>query len=124
MRYIQECQVLRWSKHCENTKTSNHDISCTSNSQRLRSAGDNDQKSKRFWCALYKFQGVDNPNARDQTAFWAFYSFFLEVQTKLATYEPCNRNSNWRLALWASLVTRSYREKTHVASSIAGKGLR
>ena len=39
-------------------------------------------------CALHKFHGIDNPNALDQTAFCALYSFFLEVQTKLATYEP------------------------------------
>ena len=77
-----------------------------------------------LWCALHKFHGIDNLNARDQTAFCALYSFFLEVQTKLASYEPCKRNGNWRLGLRASFVTRSYREKSHVASNIAGKGLR
>ena len=36
----------------------------------------------------------DRGYKRDQTAFYAFHSFLVEVQTKLATYMPDMRNSN------------------------------
>ena len=46
------------------------DNNCTSNNQTLRSAGDNDQSSKRFCsnvrCALRKFHVTDGQNTRDQ----------------------------------------------------------
>ena len=46
-----------------------HTMVSTSNNQRLWSAGDNDQRSKRFLlkrCALRKFHATDCPNTRDQ----------------------------------------------------------
>ena len=58
----------------------------------LRSAGDNDRRSKRFCCALRKFhlkagqnsvirlRVIEGPYARHQIAFWAFHSFFVRVQ--------------------------------------------
>ena len=36
----------------------------------------------------------DRGYKRDQIAFYAFHSFLVEVQTKLATYVPDMRNSN------------------------------
>ena len=73
----------------------------TSNNQRLRSANDNDRRSKHFLLqcsALHKFHMTDSqnvhdqicvirfrviegPNAHDQIAFCAFHSFLVEVQT-------------------------------------------
>jgi len=68
----------------------------TSNNQRLRSAGDNDRRSKRFWsnavlCVSFTWQVVktrvirlrviEGPNARDQNAFCGFHTFLVEVQT-------------------------------------------
>ena len=64
--------------------------------QRLRSAGDNDQRSKRFGsndvlCASFtrqtvktrmiRLQVIEGPDALDQIAFCAFHSFLVEVQT-------------------------------------------
>ena len=58
----------------------------------LRSAGDNDRRSKRFRCALRTFhvkagqdsvirlRVIEGPYARQQIAFWAFHSFFVGVQ--------------------------------------------
>ena len=68
----------------------------TSNSQRLKSAGDNDRRSKRFCssavlCVRFTWQVVrtrvirlrviEDPNARAQSAFCAFRTFLVEVQT-------------------------------------------
>ena len=36
----------------------------------------------------------DRGYKRNQIAFYAFHSFLVEVQTKLATYVPDMRNSN------------------------------
>ena len=75
-----------------------HTMVSTSNNQRLRSAGDNDQRqrSKRFCssavlCVSFtrqivqtraiKLQVIEVPNARDQIAFCTFHSFLVEVQT-------------------------------------------
>ena len=70
----------------------------TSNNQRLRNAGNNDRRSKRFCsnavvCVNFMFQMVktrviklrvfEGSNARDQIArFHTFHSFLVEVQTK------------------------------------------
>ena len=69
----------------------------TSNNQRLRSAGDNDRRSKRFCsidvlCVSFPWQVVktrlirlgviEGPNARHQVVFFCvFYSVLVEVQT-------------------------------------------
>ena len=68
----------------------------TGNNQRLRNAGNNDQKSKRFCsnallCVGFTLQMVktrviisrvfEDPNARDQIAFYTFHSFLVEVQS-------------------------------------------
>ena len=68
----------------------------TSNNQRLRSAGDNDRRSKRFWSSavlcvsftrqivktrVVRLRVIDGPNARDQSALRAFHTFLVEVQT-------------------------------------------
>jgi len=73
----------------------------TGNNQRIRSADDNDRRSKCFLlqhCALRKFHVTDSenmcdqifvirfrviegPNVHDQIAFCAFHSFLVEVQT-------------------------------------------
>ena len=68
----------------------------TGNNPRLRSAGDNDRRSKRFWsiavlCVSFTLEIVKTrvtrlrviigPNARDQIALCAFHSFLVEVQT-------------------------------------------
>ena len=98
----------------------------TSNNQRLRSAGDNDRRSKRFCsiavlCVSFTWQIVktrvirlrviEGPNARDQIAFCAFHSFLVEVQTDagwcwLHTCDACVITT-WRLGLRAPLVARS-----------------
>ena len=46
---------------------------------------------------------IEGPNARDQTAFWAFHSFLVEVLTMLHT---CNAYviTTWTLGLRAPLV--------------------
>ena len=70
----------------------------TSNNQRLRNAGSNDRRSKRFCsnavlCVSFTLQMVktrvirlrvfDGSNAHDQIArFYTFHSFLVEVQTK------------------------------------------
>ena len=69
----------------------------TGNNQRLRNAGNNDRKSKRFCsnavlCVSFKLQMVkkrvirlrvfEGPNACDQITFYTFHSFLVEVQTK------------------------------------------
>ena len=72
---------------------------CTSNNERLRSEGDNDLMSNAFaltqtqWvlCVGFSWQmvktrviilpGVEGQNPHDQTAFCAFHSFLMEVQT-------------------------------------------
>ena len=62
----------------------------TSNNQRLRSAADNDGRTKRFYsnavlCVVsrygwstrkIKLRVREGPNAHDQIAFYAFHSFF------------------------------------------------
>ena len=68
----------------------------TSYNQRLKIAGDNDRRSKRFCssavlCVRFTWQVVrtrvirlrvtEDPNARDQSAFCAFRTFLVEVQT-------------------------------------------
>ena len=72
----------------------------TSNNQRLRSAGDNDRRSKRFCSSavlwessmwqmvkkpcdqihVFRVRVIEGPNAWDQIAFCAFYTFLPEVQ--------------------------------------------
>ena len=69
----------------------------TCNNQRLRNAGNNDRKSKRFCsnavlCVSFTLQMVkkrvirlrvfEGPNVLDQIAFYTFPSFSVEVQTK------------------------------------------
>ena len=73
-----------------------------SNYRRLRSAGDNDRRSKRFCynaalCASFTWQMVktcvirwrmiEGPNAHDQIAFYAFHSFLAG--------NPFQKNSQW-----------------------------
>ena len=68
----------------------------TSNKQRLRSAGNNDRRSKRFCsnavlCVGFTWQivkthvirlgGVEGWNVRDQIASCALHTFLVEVQT-------------------------------------------
>ena len=68
----------------------------TSNNQRLRSAGDNDRRSKRFCssavlCVSFTWQMVktrlirwrvlEYPNARVQSTFCTSHTFLMEVQT-------------------------------------------
>ena len=67
----------------------------TRNNRRLRSAGDNNRRSKCFCssallCVSFTWQMVktrvirwvvEGPNARDQSAFCAFHTFLMEVQT-------------------------------------------
>ena len=72
-------------------------INTTSNNQKLRSAGDNDRRSKRFCsmavlCLSFRWEMVkprkirlrliESAKARDQSAFCAFHTFLVEVQTK------------------------------------------
>ena len=69
-----------------------------SNNQRLRSAGDNDRRSKRFcpsavlsvsftWqvvqTRVIRLRVIECPNARDQSAFCGFHTFLVEVQTNV-----------------------------------------
>ena len=71
-------------------------INYTPINQRLRSAGDNDGKSKHFCssavlCVIFTRQMVktcvislrviDSPNARDQSMFSVFHTFSVEDQT-------------------------------------------
>ena len=65
-------------------------IYLTSNNQRLRSAGDNDRRLKRFCVSftwqmvktrVIRFRVIESPNARDQIALCAFHSFLVQVQT-------------------------------------------
>ena len=73
-----------------------HTMVSTSNNQRLCSAGDNDQRSKRFCssavlCVSFtrqivqtraiRLQVIEVPNGRDQIAFCTLHSFLVEVQT-------------------------------------------
>ena len=73
-----------------------HTMVSTSNNRRLRSAGENYRRSKRFsssslLCISFtrqmvqtlaiRLQVIEGPNARDQIAFCTFQSFFVEVQT-------------------------------------------
>ena len=68
----------------------------TRNNQRLRSAGDNDRRAKRFCssavlCVSFtrlvvktraiRLRVIEGPNARDQSAFCGFHTFLVEVQT-------------------------------------------
>ena len=63
----------------------------TSNNQRLRSAGNNDRRSKPLSAlvkthllqrrALRKFYVTDGQNTRDQSAFCRFHASSVEVQT-------------------------------------------
>ena len=73
----------------------------SSNNQRLRSAGDNDRRSKRFCssavlCVRFTRQmvkarvisvrAIESPNTRDQITFCAFPSFLVKSKRMLATY--------------------------------------
>ena len=73
----------------------------SSNNQRLRSAGDNDRRSKRFCssavlCVRFTWQmvktrvislrAIESPNMRDQITFCAFPSFLVKSKRMLATY--------------------------------------
>ena len=84
---------------CWNKQNISHGFSImntTRNNQRLRSAGDNDQKSKRFCssavlCLSFTWEMVktrkirlgviESANARDQSAFCAFHTLLVDVQT-------------------------------------------
>ena len=58
---------------------------------------------------VIKLRVKEGPNARDQTAFSAYDSFFVEVQTN-AGLHTCNACviTTWRLGLQAPLVARNY----------------
>jgi len=61
-------------------------IYTTSNKQRLRSAGDNDRKSKRF-CSIAVSSDkrvIEGPNARNHITLCAFHSFLVEVQMNVS----------------------------------------
>ena len=73
----------------------------SSNNQRLRSAGDNDRRSKRFcssavlWVSftwqmvkrrVISVRAIESPNTRDQITFCAFHSFLVKSKRMLATY--------------------------------------
>ena len=68
----------------------------TSNNQGLESPGDNDQRSKRFCSSavlcvsftsqmvktrMFILRVIEGPSTHDQTAFSAFHTFLVEVQT-------------------------------------------
>ena len=57
-------------------------IYTTSNNQRLRSAGDNNRKSKRFCSNAVSSDKrvIEGPNARDHIALCAFHPLLVEVQ--------------------------------------------
>ena len=82
------------------------------NNQRLRSAGDNDRRSKRFCsnavlCVSFKWQmvktrvirlqGVEERNVRDQIALGTFLSLWM-----LATYMRRMRNYNLEIRIAGS----------------------
>ena len=93
----------------------------TSNNQRLPSSGDSDRRSKHFCsiasvlCVSFTWQMVktrvirlrviEGPNAHDRSAFCAFHSFLVEVQTNAGYIhaDACVKTT-WRLGLWAPLV--------------------
>ena len=71
------------------------------NNQRLRSAGDDDRRSKRFCssavlCVSFTWQmvktrvislrAIESPNTSDQIIFFAFLSFLVKSKRMLATY--------------------------------------
>ena len=73
----------------------------SSNNQRLRSAGDNDRRSKRFcssavlWVSftwqmvktrVISVQAIESPNTRNQITFCAFPSFLVKSKRMLAAY--------------------------------------
>ena len=73
----------------------------SSNNQRLRSAGDNDRRSKRFcssavlWVSftwqmvktrVISVRTIESPNTRDQITFCAFPSFLVKSKRMLASY--------------------------------------
>ena len=73
----------------------------SSNNQRLRSAGDDDRRSKRFCssavlCVSFTWQmvktrvislrAIESPNTSDQITFFAFPSFLVKSKRMLATY--------------------------------------
>ena len=85
----------------------------TSNDQRLGRVGDNDRRSKHF-CSnavlcikvekthVIRVQGVEARNAHDQIAFCVFHSFFVDVQTMLATYMRRMHNFNLKIRIVGS----------------------
>ena len=62
---------------------------------------------------LRKFHVIEGQIKRDQIAFYAFHSFLVEVQTKLATYVPGMRNSNLVIKI-AGSSCRPQNQKIHV----------
>ena len=56
---------------------------------------------------VISYELLEVANARHQTALCAFHSFLVEVQTKLATYVRCMRNSNLAPVVqrWIALST-------------------
>ena len=73
----------------------------SSNNQRLRSAGDNDRRSKRFCssavlCVSFTWQmvktrvisvrAIESPKTRDQITFCTFPSFLVKSKRMLASY--------------------------------------
>ena len=73
----------------------------SSNNQRLRSAGDNDRRSKRFcssavlWVSftwqmvktrVISVRTIESPNTRDQITFCTFPSFLVKSKRMLASY--------------------------------------
>ena len=51
---------------------------------------------------VFRLRGVGGRNARDQTAFCAFHSFLVEVQTNAATYMRRMHNNNLEIKIAGS----------------------
>ena len=78
----------------------------TSNNRRLRSAYENDRRSKRFCFKRLSVLCISqntrdhiqsdtrSKRASDQIAFCSFHLLLVEVQTKLATYVACSRKGD------------------------------